>query len=432
MLDQVFVQSRGISPESGYSWQPHKPDRLGEFSQYTQLEDFSILLNRQAGRLFLLITGLESPEKRDFRGRTIGHSVFWVFENSLAVERKVRAMVIQALEDRAALEQMVDQCISLDNQTGFKISQDLSNLPLGSLLGELGSRAIAPHERKIAKNSLLRQQDLVQELRQHCFPEGNGWLLIVTELKSEAALKGAEPWRGLSSLVTTERWQVLKKTSYPTSSAITITLGVVVVLFVLLILIVMTLTPRTDPDPQGGRLPETVNPTESTLENATGLEQGGAIADDVDPVEDLGNLGQDPNADPDSDRDSGSPNPIEAIVPAPPPPTASGDGLDLNADLNADSTLQIQADPSPDLPNSDALNPNGDQAPANTVDAQPDAQPPDAQPPGTAIETPLGHPEVETPQVSAQVSLPSAPATLAPGLALGQVHYTLALLRGAQ
>lgn len=217
---KIYMQSRGSSPDFDYTWQPEVPSFLSRLSGYIQSESPSVVLCRFDGRLFLLVTSLESPTKRDFTGRIIYHSVAWIGDESDDNERLLRAISVEALQ--GVLSSKVDKLVDLDRKTGFTFREDDFQRLGNSILQEgaienspLDDLEITP---KIAKNSQNRKDDLAFELKRFRLPTKSAnstnyqLLVVVTGIKSEDSLAQSNIWRSLSSLVQSENWKTVSNT----------------------------------------------------------------------------------------------------------------------------------------------------------------------------------------------------------------------------
>jgi hypothetical protein len=204
---EIYVQSSGYSPDFGYCWMRKSPPYLSKVSSYIQNDSSSLVLARFDGNLFLLVTDLSSPEKKDFRDRPIRHSVAWECEDNDENEKMLRAIAIEALRDRDDLTRQVDQLIQLNGTQGFTFEkpqfEGLSKSILDSFKPE-SSDNVPDKTIKIAKNSQELKILLAEELQKSDLPSGYELLVVVTGIKSEDTLKKAHIWRSLSSLVKSE------------------------------------------------------------------------------------------------------------------------------------------------------------------------------------------------------------------------------------
>jgi len=216
---EIYVQSRGYSPDFEYCWMPESPPYLGKVSSYIQNDSPSLVLARFDSNLFLLVTDLSSPEKKDFRDRSIRHSVAWVCEENDENEKMLRAIAIEALRDRddptrqVDLTRQVDQLIQLDGSQGFTFEkpqfEGLSKSILDSFKPE-SSDNVPDKTIKIAKNSQELKSRLTEDLQKSRLPSvkelpsGYELLVVVTGIKSEDTLKKGHIWRSLSNLVKSE------------------------------------------------------------------------------------------------------------------------------------------------------------------------------------------------------------------------------------
>ena len=242
----IYVQSRGYSPDFGYCWMPELPTYLSKVSSYIQNDSPSLVLARFDGNLFLLVTDLSSPEKKDFRDRHIRHSVAWVCEENDENEKMLRAIAVEALRDRddltkqVDLTRQVDQLIQLDGTQGFTFEkpqfEGLSKSILDSFKPE-SSDNVPDKTIKIAKNSQELKSLLAEELQKSDLPSGYELLVVVTGIKSEDTLRKAHIWRSVSSLVKSESgvWEdIVEKGGQQTNFLLAIALIIVAIAIIIL------------------------------------------------------------------------------------------------------------------------------------------------------------------------------------------------------
>ncbi|MEI6426945.1 MAG: hypothetical protein WCO45_00955 [Pseudanabaena sp. ELA607] len=243
----IYIQSAGTSPDFDYSWQPEVPPLLNCVSGLIQSESPSLVLAKFANQFFLLITGLESPTKKDFAGRVIRHTIAWITDANDANEKLLRAIACQVLQERDDLISKVDQLIQLDRKRGFTFEpsqfEDLGKSILDSFTVE--SLANDPDRTiKIAKNSQDLQIELSLELQNYRLPHDYELLVVVTRIKSEDSLTQARIWRSLSDLVKSETWKTVSHKKKENSSPKKLTLVIALVLLLLVITIIILWTLR--------------------------------------------------------------------------------------------------------------------------------------------------------------------------------------------
>lgn len=204
MKMEIYVQSRGYSQEFDYCWQPETPKILGESNVYNliQSESPSVVLARHDGKIFLFVTGLESNERRDFRGRIIRNSVLWVCEESEESEQYLRGLTVNVLRD--IIKDDIDKTVRFsENDFGFEVDfNGIQQLEIGEV-----SHFEVKSERKVGKNNQLLKDVLAFEIEERYLPKGIKFLLVITGIKKEEELKKAGVWRGLSNMVKGEGWQ---------------------------------------------------------------------------------------------------------------------------------------------------------------------------------------------------------------------------------
>lgn len=201
MKIDIYVQSRGFSEEFDYCWVPKVPAIIQDnrVCNTIQSESPSLVLGRYSKQLLLLVTGLESKRRHDFRGRIIRNSVAWVCDDNPENEQLLRGIAAHAL--RNLLDDEVDKVIEFGNEDGFKFNSNFLNF---INLKSTNSRE-PQYEPELYKNSEESKDNLAYELEERCLPNGNSFqntlLVVVTGNKSAATLEDAGVWRGLSNLV---------------------------------------------------------------------------------------------------------------------------------------------------------------------------------------------------------------------------------------
>lgn len=208
---EIYIQSAGTSPDFDYSWQPQVPPLLNRVSGLIQSESPSLVLAKFEDQFFLLITGLDSPTKKDFAGRVIRHSIAWIAEANDENERLTRAIASQYLQGELSIGG-IDRLIQLGGRQGFYFDsskfEDLSNSILCSLTLEDSDNVLADTI-KIGKNSQDLRNSLALELQNYLLPYEYKLLVVVTGIKSEDSLTQANIWRSLSNLVKSENWKTV-------------------------------------------------------------------------------------------------------------------------------------------------------------------------------------------------------------------------------
>lgn len=244
----IYVQSCGEPQELGYCWLRQIPELLSSTKIMDLIEQnaYSIVLARHADQLCLLVAGLKS-QRKDFRGRVIRNSVFWI-SSGRREDEQLRAIAISALHDE--LTEPVDKLIWFDANKGFDFDQDgLAQLNTGI---QPANQEPEP-KCKIAKLSDELREDLALELERYSLPAGNGPLVVVTGNRSEDVLKEARIWRGLSKLVKSDEWQEILDPE--TGQPVFFMIAIALVLLVAIVLLVIVLFPR-QPQPEPLEVPE--------------------------------------------------------------------------------------------------------------------------------------------------------------------------------
>lgn len=203
---EIYVQSRGQAQDRDYCWiritdkgqQQELPSIPEDVIDLIESDDFSVALARSSGQLLLLVTGLESS-RRDFQRRIIRNSIAWIGQNS--DEPVLRELAARAL--RGLLRKEIDQVVKGgDGKEGFKVSlQEIQQLTAKGKVGDSPPNTT----RLIRPNSESQKHKLAGELEQHQLPQKDGPLVIVTEITAQKTLENSGVWRGLSSLVKTEK-----------------------------------------------------------------------------------------------------------------------------------------------------------------------------------------------------------------------------------
>lgn len=278
---KISVQSRGLSQDDDYCWQGEAPVilRTNRINDLIQSESPSVVLARYDGELLLLVTGLESRQRTDFRGRIIRNSVAWVGKDSEENEQKLRAIAASALRD--LLKDDIDNAVTFGGENGFEVDFDA----IDQLKIEKVRIFETKSEKKIGKNSQSLKDVLAYEIEERCLPKGNGFnntpLLVVTGIKSEDALKQAGVWRGLSNLVQGEDWKEYKfpfeETDQKNTNQALISGFVVIISVAIILLLLFQQKPKPNQETQSIPQPvsasvEAVNPSlqaDQVLENKT-------------------------------------------------------------------------------------------------------------------------------------------------------------------
>jgi|JFJP01.1.fsa_nt_gi hypothetical protein len=237
---EIYIQSAGTSPDFDYSWQPQVPPLLNRVSDLIQSESPSLVLAKFNNQFFLLITGLESPTKKDFAGRVIRHSIAWITEANDENERLTRAIASQYLQGEFSIGD-IDRLIELGGKNGFYFdSSKFENLSISisnSLTLE-NSIDVMADTAQIGKNSQNLRNSLAEDLRRFCLPPNYELLVVVTGIKSEDSLTQAQIWRSLSNLVKSDDWKTVsgkKNAGQKQNFLIAIALVVLVAIAVIII-----------------------------------------------------------------------------------------------------------------------------------------------------------------------------------------------------
>jgi hypothetical protein len=260
---KIYVQSRGYSQDFEYCWQPEVPSLLQNISGLIQSESSSVVIARFDKQLMLLVTGLESPQKKDFRDRSIRHSIAWVCNDNLYDERQIRAIAVQAL--RGLLASQVDKYINFGGESGFEPAlPKIQELSESFLSAEIEQQDLPPSEEshKIAQNSQDLRDDLAYKLQLYSLPKNYQLLVVVTGIKSAATLENARIWRSLSNLVKSANWRDLSRGEGNNANfgvAIAIIAVIAIAFLILLVVLLHPFNPKPEvtPSPRSQVIEET-------------------------------------------------------------------------------------------------------------------------------------------------------------------------------
>ncbi|NEQ78699.1 MAG: hypothetical protein F6K23_40355 [Okeania sp. SIO2C9] len=137
---EIYVQSRGFAQDDDYRWLRITKEIQKRvevlpliFQEVTNLIDahaFSVVIARTKDhKLLFLVTGIDSQERLDFRGRKIRNSVAWIGNKSL--EPAFKKLAIQSLdtEEVDSFKEVINQAIKAGGEEGFKVEwQDMIDL----------------------------------------------------------------------------------------------------------------------------------------------------------------------------------------------------------------------------------------------------------------------------------------------------------------
>ena len=213
----IYIQSAGTSPDFDYSWQPQVPPLLNRVSSLIQSESPSLVLAKFDNKFFLLITGLESPTKKDFAGRVIRHSIAWTTEANDENERLTRAITSQYLQGALDISK-IDRLIQLGGKNGFDFDVPKFNELSLSIIDDTEiedsslESSVDESKPKIGKNSETLREDLAFELQRFRLPKNYEVFVVVTGMKSEDSLTQSRIWRSLSNLVKSDNWKTVSNT----------------------------------------------------------------------------------------------------------------------------------------------------------------------------------------------------------------------------
>lgn len=211
---EIYVQSRGVAQEHGYCWFDENkniveaPDLVKEAKELIESEAFSVVLARKNKELLLLVTGLKSSERKDYRGRTIRNSVAWIAQDNDEHECTLRAIAAHALRD--SLKKDIDGAVESGGEKGFKVSfEKIQKLTADATADAKAETLELPKPRKnkeIKYASKENKDKLADELAKYRLPQHESFpLVVVTGIQDKETLEKARVWRGMSNLVTKDK-----------------------------------------------------------------------------------------------------------------------------------------------------------------------------------------------------------------------------------
>jgi hypothetical protein len=261
----LYIQSRGTSQDNDYRWLKiseknptlKNPDFLNNSIDNISIIELidsqyhSIILAKLSSYFCLLITGLVS-KRIDFMGRQIRNSVLWVYRYDSDNEKIVRAITVKAL--RGELDDLVDLAISDGGDYGFQVDYEKITNLVNQVEGEPQN---ADPDYKIGSNSKTLKQALAEELKSKCLPslKKDSILVVTTTFKTADALKKAHVWRGLSSKIDGDDWEIYQYNSQRQATVtgkkqfLLLLIGVVIILILFLTMKLMTPNPQPETNP---------------------------------------------------------------------------------------------------------------------------------------------------------------------------------------
>lgn len=219
----IYILSRGFEQNYDYlrwleiinekqKWVDGVPNIFQqEATDLIQSEAPSVVLARRGDKLLLLLTAIEPEGRTDFARRQIRISVAWLSEDSKDNQGVLRMLAARALEEeeRKSLTEEISQAVTLGGEEGFQAKfEDMLRLADQDKAKELLQDEPPDTAKKIAKTSSDMKRKLAEELKQYCLPKEEGALVVVTGIKNEETLKKAGVWRGLSTSVQAQDWEV--------------------------------------------------------------------------------------------------------------------------------------------------------------------------------------------------------------------------------
>ncbi|NJL83171.1 MAG: hypothetical protein HC890_09845 [Chloroflexaceae bacterium] len=221
----IYVQSCGVARDQDYRWLklqsshllPEIPPILKRpiveiESKYLRVADAidsqspSLVLARSQGELLLLVTGLEARKERtDFMGRRVRNSLAWIYPDSPSGDRILRALTVLALQNRLAVP--IDRAIHPGGDYGFTVdSHALEKFSeTADVEAEIENNYNSETRNKLGGDREFLREEIALELQANPLPNKPGFLVMITSIKTEAALREMGVWRGLSSRIESER-----------------------------------------------------------------------------------------------------------------------------------------------------------------------------------------------------------------------------------
>lgn len=186
--------------------------------------DLKTFFDPNRRELILLITAIEPRERRDFIERQIRISIAWICEASDRNEQILRWLAARALEagDRNSLTEDINQAVRLGGEEGFEVDYHalIQLAEVGTIRGLLMDDPPDANNVTIGYNTPELKAELAKDLKKYRLPQRDTPLVVVTDIQTEDALIEAQVWRGLSSLVNGDGWQVLPKSNKSTLSEV--------------------------------------------------------------------------------------------------------------------------------------------------------------------------------------------------------------------
>jgi len=233
-----YVRSRGLYRKHEYTWikDDHEQTELGivddeEFTinsndpkapknvRITNFRDQStpaLIVFRDEQKFLLFISGIKADWT--VNGASIYHSIAWVANAELEPneEKNIRRLIIRTLQ--GDLQNNISSVIESDpeNKLGFKVDfnklkqiEEDETFKLGDDDNSFDS------SKKIGNNINNLKDELVAELKQSCLPKDEGFLIVVSNFVADQLLKDVKVWRGLSSRIPGEIWEVYEGKKKP-------------------------------------------------------------------------------------------------------------------------------------------------------------------------------------------------------------------------
>lgn len=230
---EFYVQSRGVAQEHDYCWLDENHNIIEAHPLVKKAKDLieseapSVVLARNSGELLLLVTGLKSSERKDYRGRTIRNSVAWIAQDTDENECTLRAIAARAL--LGSLETEIDGAVKSGGEKGFEVSFEKIKTLTKAKTNPAKSELLDSdkEKQKIGRTSDKLKRELASDLEKYRLPRQEPEhksdnqqfvpLVVVTGIQDEETLQRAGVWRGLSSLVdsNSENWEDMKSYSNP-------------------------------------------------------------------------------------------------------------------------------------------------------------------------------------------------------------------------
>lgn len=221
----IYVQSRGREAEYDYRWLkvgdrgeliPEIPPLLSQpiataagtpmkATEAIESHKPSLVLARVRGELLLWVTGLPAGEERmDFMGRRVRNSIAWIETDTAETDARLRSLAVRVLREELAPD--VDTAVRSSGEFGFTVAPEA----IAALSASPCRENLAPiRDRMLGGNTPQLRTSLASELERHTLPKTEGFLVVISGIKSRESLQAMGVWRGLSNRIAESEWITL-------------------------------------------------------------------------------------------------------------------------------------------------------------------------------------------------------------------------------